>query len=270
MPDQPTAGSFRRTAPVMLLVALSLSGCRAEVWVESPDERTAARPDSSVADTAASVGQAYRPAPIDSAGASFAWVVERPAPLLPTSRSFPGSAVEAARQFLRALAQTGSGSHGLVGVGAAGYDRAFTYVHPVVRRGRTAADWAPSLAGIVRPAVIRLEPVPSDSTLVFAEIEVLRAIDGQSLLGLYYGHFSARPGDNGWQLTGGRLMSEDWESPLGGQQLWRYDRAGAAQAYAAEDPAYALDLVELKSGEWVPVTRPTPVADLTLGLPDLR
>jgi hypothetical protein len=157
-----------------------------------------------------------------------------------------------------------------VGVGEVGYERAFTYIHPAVRGRRTWQQWAASLAGIVRPAVVRLEPVPTDSTRVFVELLVLREVEGQSLIGLYYGHFAAAPGDNGWQLAGARLASEDWVGPLSGSQPWRYDRAGAARSHAIEDTSYALDLVELRSGEWVPLARPAPAADLTLGLPVLR
>lgn len=260
-------GRPHRCKRLLLLLALALPACQADVWVETPDERQAARADTVTADTARAERAALRPTPIDSAAASFAWVVDRPAPRVPSTRPFPDNAVEAARQFLRALAQTGSSSRGAIGVGGAGYDRAFTYVHPATRGGRTAEGWASRLAGIVRPTVVQLEALPDDSTRVFAEVLVLWDVNGQSLLGVYYGHFTAFPGDNGWQLTGARLASEDWQSTLGGHQPWRWDRAGAAQAYAAEDPSYALDLIELESGEWVPRARPAPTADLMFGLP---
>jgi hypothetical protein len=38
----------------------------------------------------------------------------------------------------------------------------------------------------------------------------------------------------------------------------------------AEDSRYGRDLVQLQSGEWVPIGRPAPVVDLTFGLPALR
>ncbi|CAN5314154.1 hypothetical protein BH18GEM1_BH18GEM1_13560 [soil metagenome] len=257
---------------LVLATGLLAPGCRAEVWVESADERQAARVSADTAATPSALADTaeYRPVPIDSVAASFAWVVDRPAPRVTTARSFPDGPVDAARQFVRALAQTGATAQGTVGVGEVGYERAFTYVHPAVRGNRAWEVWALSMAGIVRPAVVQMEPVPGDSTRVFAEILVLREIDGQSLLGLYYGHFEATPGDNGWQLTAARLAGEDWTGPLGDRQPWRYDRAAAANAYAAEDSSYAVDLVELQSGEWVPLARPTPAAHLTLGLPVLE
>ena len=260
---------FARAASVpFALAALLALGCRAEVWVESPDERLRTESDTAPA-AAVPADTIYRPARIDSAAASLAWILRRPPPRLSDERAFPQGAIDAARLFLRALAQTGSSTKGTIGVGEIGYERAFTYVHPRVRGRRSADRWALGLAGIVRPAVVRLEPVPGDSTRVFAELAVLREVDGQSLMGLYYGHFAAAPGDNGWQLTGARLASEDWQSPLGDVSAWRYDRALAARQYAAEDTAAALTLVELKSGEWVPITRPAPTADLRFGLPDL-
>ncbi len=237
------------------------------MWIEKPGEEP-----PTAADTAAFpavVDTLYRPTPIDSAGASFAWATGRP-PVLTSTRSFPDGPVEAVRQYLRALAQTGSGSRGTIGAGGEGYERAFTYVHPSVRRRRSAESWARELAGVVRPEAIRLARVPGDSTRVFAEVLVLRDVGGQSLLGLYYGHFTAARGDNGWQLTGARLASEDWQSPLGGHQPWRWDRAGAARTYAAEDSSFAIDLTRLESGEWVPLARPTPTVDLRLGLPEPR
>jgi hypothetical protein len=258
-----------RTASARLIFLALALGCRAEVWVEGPEERL-----QTVGDTAPPVAvpvdTVYRPTPIDSAAASLAWILRRPAPRLTDQRAFSQNAVDAARQFLRALAQTGSSTKGTIGVGELGYERAFTYVHPRVRGERSAARWAWGLGGVVRPAVVRLEPVPGDSTLVFAELAVLHEVDGQSLMGLYYGHFAAAAGDNGWQLTGARLASEDWQSPLGQLAPWRYDRALAARQYADQDTAAALTLVELKSGEWVPIARPAPTADLRFGLPDLR
>jgi hypothetical protein len=89
------------------------------------------------------------------------------------------------------------------------------------------------------------------------------------MLAIYYGHFRAEPGDNGWQLSGARLMAEDWESPLATRLPARWDRAGAAREYAAEDPLHALNLVRLHNGEWVPLTRLPPRSDLRLGLPAL-
>lgn len=258
-----------RPTRIAILAALALVACRAEVHLESPDERMAARADTAGAAPVA-VDTIYRPMPIDSVGASFAWLVDRPAPLVPANRTYPDGPEEAARQFVRALAQTGSSTKGTIGTGDVGYQRAFTYVHPGVRGRRSAERWARALAGIVRPAVVQMLPVPEDTTRVFAELLVLREIDGQSILGLYYGHFSAAPGDNGWQLTGGRFQSEDWESPLADHQPWRYDRAGAAREYAGEDPDYALNLVRLQSGEWVPLARPTPRVDLRFGLPEPR
>jgi len=245
-------------------------GCRAEMWIESPDERLAGGADTMRAAAATPVDTVYRPTPIDSSAASFAWMIRSPQARLTDERAFPETAVDAARQYLRALVQTGSSTKGTIGVGQLGYERAFTYVHPRVRGRRTAARWAWALSGIVRPAIVRLEPVPGDSTLVFGELLVLRDVAGESMAGLYYGHFAAAPGDNGWQLTGARFASEDWQSPLGGHRAWRYDRALAARFYAAEDTTSALTLVELKSGEWVPIVRLAPVADLRFGLPDLE
>lgn len=263
---------MKRGSLLLMLGVLAL-GCRADVWVESPDERLAARADTAAAPAAAiaPADTALRPVHIDSAAASFAWVVERPAPRVTSTRSFPDGPVEAVRQYIRAVAQTGSTDLGTIGVGDVGYERAFTYVHPAVRGARTWAAWAPSLAGIVRPAVVRLEPVPGDTARVFTELLVLREMDDQSVLGFYYGHFTAAPGDNGWQVTAGRLASEDWAGTLGGadRQRWRYDRAAAARQYALEDSSAAVGLVELQSGEWVPLARPAPAADLTLGLPVL-
>ncbi len=262
-------------APLILLLSLAPLaclaglGCRADVWIESPAERLAAEPDSAGV-TPAEIDTVYRPAPMDSSAASFAWVVHRLPARLTDERSFPENAAEAARQFLRALAQTGSSTKGTIGVGPLGYERAFTYVHPRVRGRRTAARWTWMLSGIVRPTVVRLDPVPADSTRVFAEVLVLRDVNGESLIGLYYGHFAALPGDNGWQLTGARLASEDWQSPLGGHRPWRYDRALAARAYATQDTTSPLTMVELKSGEWVPIAALAPTSDLRFGLPDLE
>lgn len=262
--------SRRRRSTALLLAALAAgSGCRADVWVEGPDERRAEPVDSAPV-VAAEVDTVYRPFRIDSTAASFAWLVERPAPRLPSERRYPENPVEAVRQFVRALAQTGSSRRGPVGVGQTGYDRAFTYVHPRVRGSRTAAEWAPSLAGLVRPAVVDLAPVPADSSRVFAELLVLREVADQPLLGLYYGHFTTARGDNGWQVTGARLASQDWSAAVVRGEAWRFDRAAAAREFAVEDPAYARDLVRLKSGEWVPLARPAHARDLTLGLPDAR
>jgi hypothetical protein len=261
MPPSP-----RATAALALALAALSGGCEADLRLARPGEA------GTMADTAADVAvmadTIFRPMPIDSAAASFAWVVERPEARVTRERSYPSGPEDAARQFLRALAQTGSSSKGTIGVGAIGYERAFTYVHPRVRPAE-AREWSGQLEGIVRPAVVRLEPVPGDSTLVFAELVVLREVDRQSMLALYFGHFRAEPGDNGWQLTGARLTSEDWESPLFPRLPDRYDRAGAARAYAEEDPAHALSLVRLHSGEWVPLTRAAPRNDLRLGLPPL-
>ncbi len=244
-------------------------GCRADVWLESPDERIAGGTDTTRTTSPGEVDTIYRPTPIDSVGASFAWIVRRPAARLPDERAFPASAAEAARQYLRALTQTGSSTKGTIGVGDLGYERAFTYVHPRVRGRRSAARWAWTLSGIVRPTIVRLDSIPGDSTRVFAELLVLRDVGGESLVGLYYGHFAALPGDNGWQLTGARFASEDWQSPLGGHRPWRYDRALASRSYAAQDTTSPLMMVQLKSGEWVPITLPAPSADLRFGLPDL-
>jgi len=263
----PGSRSRAACALCLALTVVFAAGCEADLRLERPGQSGRAGADS-VADTPAPADTVFRPMPIDSAAASFAWVVERPPPRVTRDRSYPDSAVEAARQFLRALAQTGSSTKGPIGVGAVGYERAYTYVHPRVRPA-SADRWRAGLAGVVRPAVVRLEPVPGDSTRVFAELVVLREIDQQSLLGVYYGHFRAEPGDNGWQLTGARLAAEDWESPLGPRVPLRYDRAGAAREYAAEDPVHALNLVRLHSGEWVPLTRLAPRSDLRLGLPSL-
>jgi len=250
-----------------VLLCLAAAACHADVWLEDPDERLAASADTGhFAST--EVDTIYRPMPIDSSASSFAWIVERPAARLTDERTFPENAVEAARQYLRALAQTGSSTKGTIGVGPLGYERAFTYVHPRVRGRRTAARWAWMLSGVVRPTVVRLEPVPGDSTRVFGELLVLRDVGGESLAGLYYGHFTALPGDNGWQLTGARFASEDWQSPLGGHRPWRYDRALASRTYAAQDTTSPLTMVELKSGEWVPIAAPAPTSDLRFGLPD--
>ncbi|HUP18858.1 MAG TPA: hypothetical protein VM778_02770 [Gemmatimonadota bacterium] len=251
------------------LLAALVTACPAELSVETPDERLRAHADTGAA-LPTVIDTVFRPMPIDSVSASFAWLVDRPAPRVTAERSFPSGAAEAARQFVRALAQTGSSSRGSIGVGDIGYERAFTYLHPSIRSRRGWRAWAGTLSGIVRPAIVALEPVPEDSTRVFVELLVLREENGQSLLGAYYGHFSAAPGDNGWQLTGARFASEDWASPLGGHQPWRWDRAGAARAYALERPAYALSMIQLQSGEWVPVSRPAPVVHLRFGLPDLR
>lgn len=254
-------------AGTLVLALAPALACQGELRVESPGERRAARLDT--APSPIPRDTLYRPAPIDSAPASFAWVTDRPSPHVPSERAFPESAEDAVRQFLRVLAQTGAGSAGTVGTGELGYERAFTYVHPSVRRGRTADEWSAELAGILRPAIVRLAPVPDDSTRVFAELLVLREVDGHSLLGFYWGHLAAERGDNGWQLTGARLASEDWAAPLGGAGAWRTDRARAAQVYAAENPDYAVDLVRLASGAWVPLARPAPASHLALGLPTL-
>jgi hypothetical protein len=259
----------RRTRALTLafLLAALPSACEADLHLERPGDPRRASADT-VAEVAIAADTVFRPMPIDSSAASFAWVVERPEARVTRERSYPSDPEDAARQFLRALAQTGSSTKGTIGVGTVGYDRAFTYVHPRVRP-RSVEAWRTSLAGIVRPAIVRLDPVPGDSTRVFAEIVVLREVDRQSLLGIYYGHFRAEPGDNGWQLTGARLMAEDWESPLGPRLPARWDRAGAAREYADEDPVHALNLVQLQSGEWVPLTRLAPRGDLRLGLPSL-
>lgn len=257
------------TTLALALLVTVLAACPADVSVETPDERLAAEADTAeVVPTV--VDTVFRPMPIDSVAASFAWLLDRPAPRVTTSRLYPGDAVEAARQFLRALAQTGRGRHGTVGTGSQGYERAFTYVHPRIRGRRSSESWSALLGGIVRPAVVQLEPVPGDSTRVFAEVMALKDVNGESVLGLYYGHLSAEPGDNGWQVTGARLTSEDWEAPLAEVQPWRYDRAGAARAYALENPAYAVSMIRLQSGEWVPLARSVPVAHLRFGLPDPR
>lgn len=258
--------SPRATAALALALAALTGGCEADLRLARPGD---ARPGAdSAAGVAVPADTVFRPMPIDSTAASFAWVVERPEARVTRERSYPGGPEEAARQFLRALAQTGSSSKGTIGTGAVGYDRAFTYVHPRVRPA-DVEEWRAALEGIVRPAVARLEPVPGDSTLVFAELVVLREVDGQSMLALYYGHFRAEPGDNGWQLTGARLMAEDWESPLATRLPARWDRAGAARVYAEEDPVHALNLIRLHNGEWVPLTRLPPRSDLRLGLPAL-
>ncbi|MGH7549932.1 MAG: hypothetical protein ACREMD_04595 [Gemmatimonadota bacterium] len=260
----------RHSARALVLALALLGACRADVWVEGPDERRRTATRGSDPDTATVVADTiYRSIHIDSVAASFAWLV-RPEPRLPSERSFPTGPVEAARQFVRALAQTGSGSLGMIGIGGVGYERAFTYVHPEIRGQRTAAEWSAGLAGVVRPSIVRMEPVPGDSTRVFAELLVLRDEGGESLLGLYYGHFAAAPGDNGWQLAGARFASEDWQAALRRGEAWRYDRAAAAARFVAEDSLYARDLVQLESGEWVPLSRPAPSVDLTLGLPTLR
>jgi hypothetical protein len=262
MPPSPRATG---AALAFALVALT-GGCDADLRLARPGE-AGVRPDTAAL-VAVPADTVFRPTPIDSAAASFAWVVVRPEARVTRERSYPSGPEDAARQFLRALAQTGSSSKGTIGVGAVGYERAFTYVHPRVRPAN-AQEWSAGLEGIVRPAVVRLEPVPGDSTLVFAELVELREVDRQSMLALYYGHFRAEPGDNGWQLTGARLMAEDWESPLATRLPARWDRAVAAREYAEEDPLHALNLIRLHSGEWVPVTRLPPRSDLRLGLPSL-
>jgi hypothetical protein len=262
MPPSPRATA----AALALAIAALTGGCEADLRLARPGD---VRPGAdTAADVAVPADTVFRPMPIDSAAASFAWVVVRPEARVTRERSYPGGPEDAARQFLRALAQTGSSSKGTIGVGTVGYERAFTYVHPRVRP-EDAEGWSAGLEGIVRPAVVRLEPVPGDSTLVFAELVVLREIDRQSMLAIYYGHFRAEPGDNGWQLTGARLMAEDWESPLANRRPARWDRAGAAREYAAENPLHSLNLIRLHSGEWVPLTRIPPRGDLRLGLPSL-
>lgn len=258
--------SPRATAALALALAALTGGCEADLRLARPGDVGPGA--DSAADVAVPADTVFRPMPIDSTAASFAWVVERPEARVTRERSYPGGPEEAARQFLRALAQTGSSSKGTIGTGAVGYERAFTYVHPRVRPA-DVEEWRAALEGIVRPAVVRLEPVPGDSTLVFAELVVLREVDGQSMLALYFGHFRAEPGDNGWQLTGARLMAEDWESPLATRLPARWDRAGAARVYAEEDPVHALNLIRLHNGEWVPLTRLPPRSDLRLGLPAL-
>lgn len=260
----------RRSLPLFCLALALFAGCRADVWVEGPDEarRTVVR-DLAADTTSAAADTVFQTVHIDSVGASFAWLV-RPEARLPTQRSFPAGPVEAARQFVRALAQTGSSSTGEIGIGPLGYDRAFTYVHPEIRGRRTASEWSAGLAGVVRPTVVRMEPVPADSSRVFAELLVLRDIGGESLLGLYYGHFAAAPGDNGWQVAGARFSSEGWQALLQRGEGWRFDRAAAAARFVAEDSLYGRDLVQLQTGEWVPIGRPAPAADLTFGLPALR
>lgn len=260
----------RRHLSILCLGLAAVAGCRADVWVEGPDEarRTVAR-DVEADSASAPADTVFRTVHIDSVAASFAWLV-KPEPRLPTQRSFPAGPVEAVRQFVRALAQTGSSTEGEIGIGELGYDRAFTYVHPEIRGRRSAAEWSAGLAGVVRPALVRMEPVPADSARVFAELLVLRDIGGQSLLGLYYGHFTAAPGDNGWQVAGARFASEGWQAALRRGEAWRYDRAAAAARFVAEDSLYGRDLVQLQSGEWVPIGRPAPSVDLTFGLPALR
>ena len=260
----------RRCLRILALGFAVFTACRADVWVEGPDEarRTVVR-DVEEDTASAAADTIFRTVHIDSVAASFAWLV-KPEPRLPTQRSFPAGPVEAARQFVRALAQTGQSSAGEIGIGEPGYDRAFTYVHPEIRGQRTAAQWSSGLTGVVRPAVVRMEPVPADSARVFAELLVLRDVGGQSLLGLYYGHFATAPGDNGWQVAGARFASEGWQAALRRGEEWRYDRAAAAARFAAEDSLYGRDLVQLQSGEWVPVGRPAPTVDLTFGLPTLR
>lgn len=260
----------RRPLPALVALLALLGACQADVWVEGPDERRRAVVRGDDPDTAAVVADTiYRSIHIDSVAASFAWLV-RPEPRLPTQRTFPSGPEEAARQFVRALAQTGSSSLGSIGIGEVGYERAFTYVHPEIRGRRTAAEWSARLTGVIRPSVVRVEPVPGDSTRVFAELLVLRDHGGESLLGLYYGHFAAAPGDNGWQVAGARFASQDWQAALRRGEAWRYDRAAAAARFASESSLYARDLVQLESGEWVPLSRPAPSADLTFGLPTLR
>jgi hypothetical protein len=261
MPPSP-----RTIAALSLALATLTGGCEADLRLARPgDVRSSADTAGGAAVPADTV---FRPVPIDSVAASFAWLVERPEARVTRERSYPGGPEEAARQFLRALAQTGSSSKATIGVGAVGYERAYTYVHPRVRPA-DVEDWQAGLEGIVRPAIVLVEPVPGDSTLVFAELLVLREVDGQSMLALYFGHFRAAPGDNGWQLTGARLMAEDWESPLAPRLPDRWDRAGAAREYAEEDPLHALNLIRLHNGEWVPLTRLPPRSDLRLGLPAL-
>ncbi|HET7691812.1 MAG TPA: hypothetical protein VFM44_01850 [Gemmatimonadota bacterium] len=262
MPPSPRATG----AALALAIAALTGGCEADLRLARPGDVGPGA--DTAADVAVPADTVFRPMPIDSAAASFAWVVVRPEARVTRERSYPGGPEDAARQFLRALAQTGSSSKGTIGVGAVGYERAFTYVHPRVRPAE-AEDWRVGLEGIVRPAVVRLEPVPGDSTLVFAELVVLREVDRQSMLALYYGHFRAEPGDNGWQLTGARLMAEDFESPLATRRPARWDRARAAREYAEEDPLHSLNLIRLHSGEWVPLTRLPPRSDLRLGLPSL-
>ncbi len=260
----------RRRLPILCLGLAAFAACRADVWVEGPDEARRTVDRDVKADTASvAADTVYRAVHIDSMAASFAWLV-KPEPRLPTQRSFPAGPVEAARQFVRALAQTGSSSGGEIGIGEQGYDRAFTYVHPEIRGRRSAAQWSTGLAGVVRPGVVRMEPVPADSTRVFAELLVLRDVGGQSLLGLYYGHFAAAPGDNGWQVAGARFASEGWQAALRRGETWRYDRAAAAARFVAEDSLYGRDMIQLQSGEWVPIGRPAPSVDLTFGLPALR
>ena len=119
-------------------------------------------------------------------------------------------------------------------------------------------------------AFAREATIDAPLTRVFAELLVLRDVGGQSLLGLYYGHFAAAPGDNGWQVAGARFASEGWQAALRRGEAWRYDRAAAAARFVAEDSLYGRDLVQLQSGEWVPIGRPAPSVDLTFGLPALR
>ena len=178
-----------RLGSLSALCLLAL-GCRADVWIESPDERLLARADSSAITTeTARTDTVFRPMPIDSAAASFAWLVDRPEPRLPLSRAFPRDPIAAVRQYLRALSQTGSSSRGTIGVGEVGYERAFTYLHPRVRRSMSEEELARRLGGVVRPMIVRLRVVPGDSTRVFAELLVLVEVDEQSMLGLYFGHF---------------------------------------------------------------------------------
>ena len=159
--------SPRATAALALALAALTGGCEADLRLARPGD--VGPGVDSAADVAVPADTVFRPMPIDSTAASFAWVVERPEARVTRERSYPGGPEEAARQFLRALAQTGSSSKGTIGTGAVGYDRAFTYVHPRVRPA-DVEQWRAALEGIVRPAVVRLEPVPGDSTLVFAEL----------------------------------------------------------------------------------------------------
>lgn len=260
--------SSPRGFAVASLLALTVVGCRAEIWVEEPGGRRSATVDSvMVAPTASDT--VFRAMRVDSVAASFAWLLQ-PRPRVPRTRSFPDTPVEAVRQYVRALGQTGSSELGEVGVGEIGYERAFTYLHPRIRRETDLESWTRRLEGVIRPTIVTLRAVPGDTTRVFTELSVLREIGGQSLLGLYYGHFTTASGDNGWQVTGARLASEKWQSRLVRAESWRYDRAQAAQRFAEEDAGFGRNLIRLRSGEWVPIERQVPDVDTTLGLSTIR
>ena len=82
MPPGPRATGVAIAFALVTLIV----GCEAEIGIERPGEARGAGVDT-VAGAAVPVDTVFRPAPIDSAGASFAWVVVRPEARVTRERS---------------------------------------------------------------------------------------------------------------------------------------------------------------------------------------